>query len=92
MLAMFTITNVSHFVLAAAIAMACVVLLLSSSSCPSGIKLALRNNETQADPSMRVRPSTLFHGIHFYGWSSLFFFRNGGTPQPMHIAFINFIY
>jgi hypothetical protein len=65
MLAMFTITNVSHFVLAAAIAMACVVLLLSSSSCPSGIKLALRNNETQADPSMRVRPSTL-HGIHLY--------------------------
>nr|XP_051212954.1 uncharacterized protein At4g15970-like isoform X1 [Lolium perenne]XP_051212955.1 uncharacterized protein At4g15970-like isoform X2 [Lolium perenne]XP_051212956.1 uncharacterized protein At4g15970-like isoform X3 [Lolium perenne]XP_051212957.1 uncharacterized protein At4g15970-like isoform X4 [Lolium perenne] len=58
MLAMFTITNVSHFVLAAAIAMACVVLLLSSSSCPSGIKLALRNNETQADPSMRAAAVT----------------------------------
>jgi hypothetical protein len=80
MLAMFTVTNVSHFVLAAAIATACVVLLLSSSSCPSGIKLALRNNETQADPSMRVRPSS-FHGIHFYGWSSLSFFEMEELPS-----------
>ncbi|KAM0823255.1 hypothetical protein ACQ4PT_070985 [Festuca glaucescens] len=55
---MFTITNVSRFVLVAAIATACVVLLLSPSSCPSGLDLASRNNGTQADPSISAAAVT----------------------------------
>ncbi|CAM0942983.1 unnamed protein product [Alopecurus aequalis] len=47
---MLTVTNVSRFTLAAAIATACGVLLLSP-SCPLGGEPASRNNATQADPS-----------------------------------------
>jgi hypothetical protein len=59
---MFTLTNFLRFIMAAAMATACSVVLLSSPSlCPcSGVRLdhlelASGNNGTQAAPSIKVR-------------------------------------
>ncbi|CAM0908380.1 unnamed protein product [Alopecurus aequalis] len=54
---MFTVANVSRFTLAAAIATACGVLLLSSPSCPRRLGLASRNNNgTQAaEPTVTLQ-------------------------------------
>jgi hypothetical protein len=60
---MFTITNFLRFLMAAAMATACSMVLLSPSSCPCSstwpnqLELASGNNNAsqQADPSIRVR-------------------------------------